>query len=446
MWILNPMTGLSYTIFLISGYTYDLYRRKSCFTDRLAFYRPVNQNVGVPYPHTLPHGTPLPRFTWLTFLLSYTGNEFGKFCTGILKKRSEEIHTFIREQIDDTDAQDCAILRLCSQPSTYIVMKEEEDGFTAHIYCQKETDSPPAITWISNLANDFGYTFQGVHEKGSIRDYPDAATTQTTDIKSVKEVEVTGKDMVVLPSIRYKMFKMTLNFVIAIFRSCVCSDNDRSVEEATQNDQQIAICNGDQTELKAKDPATMVVFDSGIERGHERNYKIPGGVPTGRPANYQLLLHNIDDSLQFEEVYKLRMWVTKNFKVDVTSEWKDQLGILQELDKQKIINPTNLQEIKKFFQEVQRFDVVHLIDCYLDGDYSLLKARINSRNCCFGTDSHCSSAKNEQSGNQGRSVNFDGKTQSTRSVNKQDATTTLDMGRNKDSGEKRYQTIIIVIN
>ena len=55
-----PTTSLSCTVSPISGYTDGLCRRKSCFTDRLAFSRPVNQKVGGCHtPHTHPYGTPL---------------------------------------------------------------------------------------------------------------------------------------------------------------------------------------------------------------------------------------------------------------------------------------------------------------------------------------------------------------------------------------------------
>ena len=86
--------------------------------------------------------------------------------------------------------------------------------------------------------------------------------------------------------------------------------------------------------------------------------------------NYRLLLLQIAHNLLKEDALKLIHWVQTEFAIDGSMNVNE---ILLELDRKKIISVTDLSRLKKFFEENLRYDFVHLIDCFLRGDYRHLK-------------------------------------------------------------------------
>ena len=50
-----------------------------------------------------------------------------------------------------------------------------------------------------------------------------------------------------------------------------------------------------------------------------------------------------------------------------------------ELDHKGIISASDLTNLKLSFEAMSRFDLVHLIDCFLFGDYANLKRSVSSR-------------------------------------------------------------------
>ena len=86
--------------------------------------------------------------------------------------------------------------------------------------------------------------------------------------------------------------------------------------------------------------------------------------------NYRLLLLQIAHNLLKEDALKLIHWVQTEFAIDGSMHVNE---ILLELDRKKIISVTDLSRLKKFFEENLRYDFVHLIDCFLRGDYRHLK-------------------------------------------------------------------------
>ncbi|CAB4024007.1 ---NA---, partial [Paramuricea clavata] len=86
--------------------------------------------------------------------------------------------------------------------------------------------------------------------------------------------------------------------------------------------------------------------------------------------NYKLLLLRISHNLLKEDVIKLKEWVDTEFEIDTSRSVNE---IFLELDRKKIISITDLIRLKKFFEDNLRYDFVHLIDCYLLGEYSQLK-------------------------------------------------------------------------
>jgi hypothetical protein len=98
---------------------------------------------------------------------------------------------------------------------------------------------------------------------------------------------------------------------------------------------------------------------------------IPHTAVNGNTDNYyKILLLRISHDLLKGDVRKLKQWVESQFQID-TSGSVD--GIILELDRKKIITITDLSRLKKFFEDNLRFDLVHLIDSYLLGEYSQLK-------------------------------------------------------------------------
>ena len=86
--------------------------------------------------------------------------------------------------------------------------------------------------------------------------------------------------------------------------------------------------------------------------------------------NYRLLLLQIAHNLLKEDALKLIHWVQTEFAIDGSMNVNE---ILLELDRKKIISVTDLSRLKKFFEENLRYDFVHLIDCFLRGDYRHLR-------------------------------------------------------------------------
>ena len=50
-----------------------------------------------------------------------------------------------------------------------------------------------------------------------------------------------------------------------------------------------------------------------------------------------------------------------------------------DLDRKGIISASDLTNLKEFFEKLWRFDLVHLIDCFIQGDYNYLQRSVSSR-------------------------------------------------------------------
>ncbi|CAB4015483.1 RING finger and CHY zinc finger domain-containing 1-like [Paramuricea clavata] len=111
--------------------------------------------------------------------------------------------------------------------------------------------------------------------------------------------------------------------------------------------------------------------------------------------NYKLLLLRIAHNLLKEDVLKLKQWVDNEFKIDVSGSVN---ALFLELDRKKIISITDLSRLKKFFEDNLRYDFVHLIDCYLLGEYSQLKiAKTSERLGSFNRGSNAQNGLTSQS-------------------------------------------------
>ena len=92
--------------------------------------------------------------------------------------------------------------------------------------------------------------------------------------------------------------------------------------------------------------------------------------------NYKLLLLTISDMLLPSEVQEFKEWARDVFSVNVsTYEYE---GFL-ELDQKGIISASDLTNLREFFWKQQKFDIVCLIDCFLQGNYASLQRSVSSR-------------------------------------------------------------------
>ncbi|XP_028392321.1 uncharacterized protein LOC114516912 isoform X2 [Dendronephthya gigantea] len=88
-------------------------------------------------------------------------------------------------------------------------------------------------------------------------------------------------------------------------------------------------------------------------------------------TNYKLLLITLADNLLSSDVENLKSWTTEKFSIDNTQNATD---VLFQLDEKGAINAEDLNELCGFFKSILRYDLVHIAEAFLLGDYSLLRA------------------------------------------------------------------------
>ena len=86
--------------------------------------------------------------------------------------------------------------------------------------------------------------------------------------------------------------------------------------------------------------------------------------------NYKFLLLLLALNLLSSDVVKLQDWAAQNFSINNTRNATD---ILLQLDQKGVINASDLHQLSDFFESIIRFDLVHVIDGFLLGDYNLLR-------------------------------------------------------------------------
>ncbi|CAB4012862.1 RING finger and CHY zinc finger domain-containing 1-like [Paramuricea clavata] len=96
----------------------------------------------------------------------------------------------------------------------------------------------------------------------------------------------------------------------------------------------------------------------------------PTSVATMLYNNYKLLLLSLGQRFLFSDVVKLKEWATQKFSIENAQNGTD---VLFQLDMKGIINASNLNPLRDFFESIVRIDLVCIIDEFLLGDYSLLR-------------------------------------------------------------------------
>ena len=92
--------------------------------------------------------------------------------------------------------------------------------------------------------------------------------------------------------------------------------------------------------------------------------------------NYKLLLLVISDMLLSSEIAQFKDWARDMYDMDLSNHVYE--GFL-ELDRKGIISASDLTKLRSFFETMWRIDLVHLIDCFLQGDYTNLQRSVSSR-------------------------------------------------------------------
>ena len=96
----------------------------------------------------------------------------------------------------------------------------------------------------------------------------------------------------------------------------------------------------------------------------------PTSVATTLYNNYKFLLLSLARNLLSSDVVMLKDWAAQNFSINNPRNTTD---ILFQLDQKGVINASDLHQLSDFFESIIRFDLVHIIDAFLLGDYNLLR-------------------------------------------------------------------------
>ncbi|XP_028409403.1 uncharacterized protein LOC114532005 isoform X2 [Dendronephthya gigantea] len=86
--------------------------------------------------------------------------------------------------------------------------------------------------------------------------------------------------------------------------------------------------------------------------------------------NYKILLLTLAQGLLSSDVIKLKHWASQNFSIENASNASD---VFFKLDEKGAINAEDLSNLCVFFKSIIRYDLLHMIDLFLLGDYSLLR-------------------------------------------------------------------------
>ena len=122
-----------------------------------------------------------------------------------------------------------------------------------------------------------------------------------------------------------------------------------------------------------KSPVSLVKVSK--EESSDREGIRLGNVPTTAVErslynNYKFLLLIMAQRLLSSDVVKLKAWAEGTFSID---DSRDEIDIFWKLDRLEIISASNLTLLREFFVKILRIDLAHLIDCFMRGNYSLLR-------------------------------------------------------------------------
>jgi hypothetical protein len=85
---------------------------------------------------------------------------------------------------------------------------------------------------------------------------------------------------------------------------------------------------------------------------------------------YKKILKIIPQNLLSQDVLKLKEWACEKLSID---GFEDVADVLACLEQEGIIGASNLSELRSFFESITKFDFVHVIDLFLQGDTTVLQ-------------------------------------------------------------------------
>lgn len=100
----------------------------------------------------------------------------------------------------------------------------------------------------------------------------------------------------------------------------------------------------------------------------------------GRSIPLRMLVQCIVVRLTQSDWVELRRYVSRDIPLRVLHDVANDVALFQELENRNLIGTGNIQYIRDGFYEIGRVDLVHLLDCIQEGDYSLLTTAIADAN------------------------------------------------------------------
>ena len=127
------------------------------------------------------------------------------------------------------------------------------------------------------------------------------------------------------------------------------------------------------------------VVEHDQERGSVKDASEVVAVPgaknrLGIAVSLSILLPFIVARLTQSDWVELRRYVSRDIPLRVLRDVANDVALFQELANRNLIGTGNIQYIKDGFYEISRVDLVHVLDCVEEGDYSLLTTAIADAN------------------------------------------------------------------
>ncbi|XP_028405364.1 uncharacterized protein LOC114527856 isoform X2 [Dendronephthya gigantea] len=118
-------------------------------------------------------------------------------------------------------------------------------------------------------------------------------------------------------------------------------------------------------------PERQIIMEESCAMAEQTLTNVPtNSVELHMYNTYKLLLLRISDMLLQHDKEMLQDWATSNYSVQ---ESENAFQILVHLDEKKIISSSNLHVLRDFFGTITRYDLVHIIENFIAGDFSLLR-------------------------------------------------------------------------
>ena len=252
-----------------------------------------------------------------------------------------ETFSIIKNLLNSASTEEWACFWIC-HGKTYLLITDEKTSIPVEDFRQLESLAGQFIklnndiTSILNTRVPLGETENGV--KPVITSH---IISQEEFFKEIREIV-------------YQKRKILKKVNTLIYRHC-----------GTVEDSQNTADNKDDTGNMAPGPVVR-----GSTANNDDVPELGGSVPL------RTLLQCIVVRLTHSNWKELRRYVGRDIPLRVLGNIPDNIEFFQELENRKMIQIGNTEYIRNGFYEIERVDLVHLLDCIQEGDYSLLTADI----------------------------------------------------------------------